>query len=255
MSDQGRTTHGTTQLIGLGLLAGALVFVVVMSAFVLDLTEDLVFMITVMAVAVAGALVVWRFDALWSRIVGIVVTLAVFMTTFWFAFGIFAPASPLEFVVGLAYAMGVILSLVGGVMAIVAGRRGRVGRTRTEQRLLPVIAGVLGIAAVVSVVALFATRTTVSDAEAAGAVLVEMVKFEFAPEETSVKTGGTVLLTNSDPFVHDFVLDELGIDVTVGPGSEALVAFNDASPGTYEYICSLHSDGTSGMMGTITINP
>ena len=123
MADHQRTTHGTAQLIGLSLLAGTLVFVVVMSAFVLDLTEDLVFLITVMAVAVIGALVVWRFDALWSRIVGIVVTLAVFMTTFWFAFGIFAPFSPLEFVVGIAYAIGVILSLVGGVMAIVAGRR------------------------------------------------------------------------------------------------------------------------------------
>ena len=255
MTDRQRTTHGTTQLVGLGLTAAALVFVVVMSAFVLDLTEDLAFLIAVMAVALAGAFVVWRFDALWSRIVGIVVTVAVFMTTFWFVFGIFAPFSPLEFVVGLAYAIGVVLSLVGGVMAIVAGRRGRVGRTRTEQRLVPVIAGVLGVAAVVSVVGLFATRTTVSDAEAAGAVPLEMLKFEFAPEDTDVDTGGNVLLTNSDPFVHDFVVDELGIDVTVGPGSEALVAFDGAAPGTYQYICSLHSDGTSGMMGTITVNP
>jgi plastocyanin len=231
-----------------------LAFVVLMSAFVLDLTEGLAFLIVVMAVAAIGALVVWRFDALWSRIVGIVVTLAVFMSTFWFAFGVFAPFSPLEFVVGIAYAIGVILSLVGGVMAIVAGRRDRVGPTRTERRLVPVIAGVLGVAAVVSIVALFATRTSVSDEEAAGAVPLDMVKFEFAPEETSVQAGGTVLLTNSDPFVHDFVLDELGIDVTVGPGSEALVSFEGATPGTYEFICSLHSDGTSGMMGTISID-
>lgn len=249
-----RTTHGTMQLVGAGLIAAAVTFVIVVSAFVLDLTEDLVFLIVVLAVAIGGAVVVWRFDALWARIVGLVSTVAVFMTTFWLAFGVFAPFSPLEFVVGLAYAIGVVLSIVGGIMAIVAGRRGRVGATRTERRLLPVIAGVLGIAAVVSIAGLLATRTTVSAEEAAGSVPLDMEKFEFSPDATSVAAGGTVLLTNSDPFMHDFTVEDLGIEVVVGPGSEALVSFEGAAPGTYDYLCTLHSDGTSGMKGTITVD-
>ncbi len=253
MASDARTTHGLTQLIGVGLIAAAVTFVIAVSAFVLDLTEDLAFLIVVLVVAVGGALVVWRFDALWARIVGLISTVAVFMTTFWLAFGVFAPFSPLEFVVGLAYAIGVVLSIVGGIMAIVAGRRGRVGPTPTERRMLPVIAGVLGVAAVVSVVGLFATRTSVSAEEAAGAVPLDMEKFEFAPEETSVATDGTLLITNSDPFMHDFTLEDLDIEVVVGPGSEALVSFAGAAPGTYDYFCTLHSDGTSGMKGTITV--
>ena len=249
-----RTTHATTQLVGLGLLAVSLLFVVVVSAVVIDLSEELPFLIAVVAIAVVGTVVVWRFDALWARIVGIVATVLVVMTTFWLGFGVFTPFSPLEFVVGLAYVIGVILSLVGGVMAIVAGRRGRVGQTAAEGRLLPSIVGILAVAAVVSVVGLVATRTTVSDAAAAGAVRLDMVKFEFDPDPTTVQADGTLLVTNSDPFSHDFTLEELDIEVHVGPGSEALINFAGATPGTYDYVCSLHSDGTSGMMGTITID-
>ncbi|MEE8405611.1 MAG: hypothetical protein V3S32_00510 [Acidimicrobiia bacterium] len=52
---------------------------------------------------------------------------------------------------------------------------------------------------------------------------------------------------------HDFTLEELDIYVYFGPGSEALVDLSAASPGTYPYFCSLHSDGTEGMRGTVTI--
>ena len=58
---------------------------------------------------------------------------------------------------------------------------------------------------------------------------------------------------NADAFAHDFTLSELDIAVSVGPGSEALVDLTGLSPGTYQYICSFHSDGTEGMMGTLVV--
>jgi plastocyanin len=191
---------------------------------------------------------------LWSRIVGVVATVLMALTSFWLAFGLFTPFSPLEFVVALAFVLGVVISLVGGVEVIVAGRRGQDGQTTAEGRLRPVVFGVLGIAAVVSVVGLVATRTTVSEADAAGATRLDMVKFEFDPDTTAIPAGGSLLVTNSDLFAHDFTLDELGIAVRFGPGSEALIDFAGATPGTYNYICSIHSDGTTGMTGTITID-
>jgi len=41
--------------------------------------------------------------------------------------------------------------------------------------------------------------------------------------------------------------------MSVGPGSEALVDLTGLSPGTCQYICSFHSDGTEGMMGTLVV--
>lgn len=254
VSDSQRTSHSTTQVFGLALIATVLLIVLVVNVLLLGGGEFVGFLIGITLLAMIVTFVVWRFDTLWSRIVGIVGTVVILLTSFWLAFGVFHPFSPIEFVSGLAFFIGVVLSLVGGVMAIVAGRRGKVGQSRGEARIRPVVFGVLGIAAVVSVVGFMATKTTVSDADAAGAVVVDMVEFEFNPEATAVPAGGTVLLTNSDLFVHDFTLDEFDIAVTVGPGSEALVNIPAASPGTYGYICSLHSDGETGMKGTLTID-
>jgi plastocyanin len=238
---------------GLALMSAAFLTVLLVSLALLDGGDFLGFTIGVTFVSVFVTFLVWRFDALWSRIVGIVASVLMALSSFWLAFGVFTPFSPLEFVVALAFVLGVVISLVGGTRAIVAGRSGRVGQTTAEGRLAPVVLGVLGIAAVVSVVGLFVTRTTVSEADAAGATRLDMVDFEFDPDTAAVPVGGSLLLTNSDIFNHDFTLDELDISVNVGPGSEVLIDIAGATPGTYDYVCSIHSDGTTGMRGTIII--
>ena len=114
--------------------------------------------------------------------------------------------------------------------------------------------GVIGVLAVFSVIGLLTTRQTVSAEDAAGAIVLDMVDFEFELEAASVPTGGTLLVKNSDPVVHDFKFDELEIKVVVGPGSETLVDLAGLSPGAYDYFCSLHSDGTSGMKGSFSVS-
>ena len=84
--------------------------------------------------------------------------------------------------------------------------------------------------------------------------IAEMVKFEFDPGSSALPVDGKLLIQNSDPFVHDFTLDDLDIAVSIGPGSEALVDLTGLTAGTYDYICSLHSDGETGMVGTIVIS-
>ena len=252
MADGKRAAHSTTQVFGLVLISAALLVLVILSLLLLD-GEDAGFFGVITAVAVVVTVVVWRFDTVWARILGVVATLGATMTMFWLAFGLFQPFSPIEFVVGLMFLLGVLLSLVGGIMALVSGRRGDAGPTRGETRLRTGVMGLIGVAALISVVGFFFTRESVSEAEAAGATTLNMVNFEFDPSTSSISSGGKLLVANTDAFAHDFTLEELDIYVYFGPGSDALVDLSGAAPGTYDYICSIHSDGTDGMRGTVTI--
>jgi plastocyanin len=172
---------------------------------------------------------------------------------FFLGFGLLHVFSPLEFTVAVAYVMGIGLALVGGIRAILASRKGSEGPTPTEQRLPKVMVGIVGAAAVISLFGFIFTRQEVSDADAAGATVIEMTGFEFEPESSTATTGSKLLITNSDPFVHDFTLEEYGIAEDVGPRGEVLVDLTGVAPGTYEYVCSLHFDGTSGMTGTLIV--
>jgi plastocyanin len=247
-----RTTHATTQILGLGLITVALlIFVVVI--LILGDADALAFIGPLATVAALGTFVVWRYDRLWARIVGLVATLGVTLLAFWLAFGVFQPFSPIEFIAGLAFFLGVVLALYGGIATIVAGSRGTTGPTRAEGWIRTGVVVVMSVASVISIVGFFATRTTVSAAEAAGATPLSMSKVEFVPPDSTVSAGGSLFVSNDDPFAHDFTLDDLDLYVYVGPGSETIVDLAGAAPGTYTYYCSLHSDGTTGMVGTITI--
>ncbi len=247
-----RTAHSTTQVLGLGLISAALLVVVAVILIMLG-GEDIALFAVLAAVGVVVTLVVWRYDRLWARIVGLVATVVLALGAFFLAFGLFQPFSPLEFIVGLAFVLGVLLALYGGIATLVAGRRGSMGPTRGEGWIRTAVVAIMGVGVVISIAGFLATRTTVSAAEAAAATPLEMVKFEFEPETTAVSAGGSLYVTNTDAFAHDFTLEDLDIYVHIGPGSEAIVDLSTAPPGTYDYHCSLHSDGTTGMRGTLTI--
>ena len=251
MTDTKRPSHARTQTIGLTLITAAFVFIVAVSLVLFggdDITPFLVFT----AIAGGFAFLTYRFNTQWARALGIVGTVLT-LGAFFLGFGLFQPFSPLEFTVAIAYVMGIGLALVGGIRAMLASRKGKDGPTPTEQRLPKIVAGIVGVAAVVSLFGFILTRQEVSDAEAAGATVIEMTAFEFAPETSTTPSGSKLLITNSDPFVHDFTLEEFDIAETVGPRGEVLVDLTGVSPGTYEYVCTLHFDGTSGMSGTLVV--
>lgn len=247
-----RTAYSTTQSFGLALMATAMIVVTIVTFLVIDTDESFW---PVAAAAIVFAFVAWRFDALWARIVGLLGTLAIGAGAFFFAFGIFQPFSPLEFIVGLIFTAGFLFSLGAGIMAIAVGRKRDPGPSETGRRVRMATVGVISVASVVSVAGFLATRTTVSDAEAQGAATLEIVNFEFEPGTETIAAGQNLLLKNEDAFAHDFTLEELDIVSHLGPGSETIVDLGSAPPGTYQYFCSLHTDPATGegMTGTITI--
>lgn len=256
MTSSDRTTHSKKQFMGHALIASVFLFFVVVS-LLLGETEFLAFLIVLAVIATAVAYVVWKFDALWARIVGLVAAILTLLSSFFFIFGIFQPFSPLEFVTGLAFTIGIILAIVGGIMALVAGRTGKMGDTTRDSQLTRTVLVVLGVATVFSIVGLFATKSTVSDEAAAGAVEIVMKDSEFDPASATVPAGSKLLVKNSDFFTHDFALDAFDIKVTIGPGSEKLIELPATASGPYDYYCSLHSsedDGVrDGMIGDISV--
>lgn len=247
-----RPAYATTQAFGLALMATAMVVVTILTMVLFD-SEGSYWPLA--GIAAAVTFVVWRFDRMWAKILGLLGTLAIGATTFYFAFGLFQPFSPLEFIIGLMVVVGFFTSLVGGIMTLAVGRRRDSGPTPAGRRFRKVVLGVIGVASVVSVVGFLLTRTTVAEAEAQGAATVDMTNFEFHPGATSMASDQGLLLVNKDPFAHDFTLDELDIQVDVRPGSEAIVDLSSLPPGTYHYFCSLHTDPATGegMTGELTI--
>lgn len=246
-----RTAHAATQTFGLALLTATLALVVVVSLVVFGGEDLAVFLVP--GVIIGGATVAtWRQDRQWARGFGILATVLA-LGGFFLAFGIFQPFSPIEFIIGVSYVVGVVLSLVGGIRALLAGRAGRTEPLGSHLRMQRYVLAVVAVFGVVSIVGFLTTRETVSAEDAAGAVVLDMVDFEFEPQMASVPSGGKLLIKNSDPFVHDFKFDELGIKVVVGPGSETLVDLSELAPGEYDYFCSLHSNGTTGMKGSFSI--
>lgn len=251
ITDTQRPAHARTQTIGLILITAAFLFVVGVSLALFG-GDDIAPFLVFTAIAGGAAFATYRFNTQWARAVGLVGTI-LSLGGFFLGFGLMHVFSPLEFTVAVAYVMGIGLALVGGIRAILSSRKGKEGPGRTEQRLPRIVVGIVGVAAVVSLFGFIFTRQQVSDAEAEGATVIEMTSFEFEPESSTAAAGSKLLITNSDPFVHDFTLEDFDIAETVGPRGEVLVDLTGVTPGTYEYFCSLHFDGTSGMSGTLIV--
>jgi plastocyanin len=77
---------------------------------------------------------------------------------------------------------------------------------------------------------------------------VSMAKsYLFAPSTITIKAGQTVTWTNNDNFTHTVKVDGQA-DHKVDRGSSVSIAFD--KPGTYHYVCTLHS---RDMHGTVIV--
>ncbi len=73
---------------------------------------------------------------------------------------------------------------------------------------------------------------------------VEMVKsYRFDPKTIEIEAGETVTWTNEDNFTHT-VQVEGQEDHKVGQGESVEITFDE--PGTYDYVCTLHSQDMDG---------
>jgi plastocyanin len=75
---------------------------------------------------------------------------------------------------------------------------------------------------------------------------VSMAKsYRFAPEAIEVESGSTVTWTNNDNFTHTVKVDGQD-DHKVDRGDSISITFD--KPGTYHYVCTLHSQDMSGQV-------
>ena len=73
---------------------------------------------------------------------------------------------------------------------------------------------------------------------------VEMVKsYRFDPEVIEIEAGETVTWANEDNFTHNVQVDGQE-DHKVGRGESVSITFD--TPGTYRYVCTLHSQDMDG---------
>jgi len=91
-------------------------------------------------------------------------------------------------------------------------------------------------------------------AGASEAVEVESYDIYFEPDELSIPadTDVNVRLPNAGAALHNFSIDELGIDVDIAPGATEEVVIN-APAGEYEYYCNVPGHKPAGMSGTLTV--
>lgn len=80
--------------------------------------------------------------------------------------------------------------------------------------------------------------------EPVAATEVEMVKsYRFEPKVIEIEAGDTVTWTNGDNFTHTVQVDGQE-DHDVEQGDSVSITFD--TPGTYEYVCTLHRQDMDG---------
>ena len=242
----------SSQVFGLILLAVAFAIFVPVGLFFLDPGAALFAVVLTVAFA-AMAYVILRYDSTWAKAIALVVTIGAGATgAIYNAFGVFQVFSPVEFVGGLFTLFGFLFAVIGGIVALVKRRSSEPAGARSL-KIRQAVLGVVGLGLVVSIVGFFLTRSSVAEAQAEGATVVDMGDFEFLPSTVSVDQGAMLLFTNSDVWAHDFTLEDYELYQYFGPGSEALVDVSALSAGTYVFFCSLHTFDGDGMVGTLTI--
>jgi len=154
----------------------------------------------------------------------------------------------------LVFLTGAVVAVVAGIATLATLSRGEPSPAAAERRIrLTVLAGVGGVLAVSAVVTLTG-GDTVDPELRAGATEVRADDFAFSPEVLEANPGDRFIVINDDLSYHTFTIDELGIDVVLLPGDEALVEVPGDAAGTFEFLCTPHVFDDEGMRGTLTVS-
>jgi len=218
--------------------------------------SNLGFLIINIAIVLIVAGLIWRFGS-WALVLGAVAGLVGIVL----AYGPYLIKSTgsinsvFDFGVAVVATVSAVMVLVGSVVAFVHLRRGtaRVEASPVERNALRGVAVVVAVLVVVSAVVTLAARDKVDDADRAGATEVLMKTTEFRTAELEANAGETLRLVikNDDLYIHTFTINELDIDVTVGPRGEKALSVTSPDAGTFEYKCTLA--GHESMKGTLTV--
>ena len=204
----------------------------------LEIGDEVPFFGVTAAIGLIGAFFVSRFGT-WAKVLGVVVGVLIAMSLFWTAFGLFTPNSFFDFVPGLLVIPGALIAIVCCIAAIVAARRGHVtpGAVGGERRGIRIVTGVVVALAALSAVLTFAGQSSVAgETELA----VTLSDFSFDQSSYEAAAGDTVVVSNDDPFLHTFTIDDLEIDEALSPGSEISIEIPEGT-GSYVVYCKPHT--------------
>jgi plastocyanin len=112
------------------------------------------------------------------------------------------------------------------------------------------VAALAGLLAVAS-----ACGGTEADAASASDEIKTGPGLIFSPDRLSIERDSDVRLTlsNPDPLVHTFTIDELDIDVELAPGEESEITLRVANSGQYQYYCAIPGHREAGQVGTLIV--
>lgn len=89
LDESSRTAHSKTLALGLALMGAALLAMLVAFLSTIGFDDEINPFIGIAVLLVVVTFLVWRFDALWSRVLGLVAAVGLFAMIWFFAFGIF----------------------------------------------------------------------------------------------------------------------------------------------------------------------
>ncbi|MEO8469635.1 MAG: cupredoxin domain-containing protein [Chloroflexota bacterium] len=168
-----------------------------------------------------------------------------------------SPDSFLDFAYRPVFGLAAAVFVLGGSAAgLVQHFRGRTSMTGPA-KVTMAVKGVLGLVVVLSIVSGVLTVAGIHslsavDKSGATTITAHVTKYDTDTLKASATGTTKIVFKNSDPIVHTFTVDALGIDVKVGPGSEKLIDLTPLKPGTYEFYCRI-SGHKDEMHGTLTI--
>ena len=230
-----------SRLAGLGLIMAGIAPLLMLAAGLLwglEFEGDAAFFIVTGLLGIVSGILVSRFG-LWSKVVGIIASILLLGALFWTVFGLMAPQSFFDVVPGLLLIPGALIGLICSIAAIRAHRRNDVPATadRGEARGLRLFPTIVIVLAVISAALTFFLKETV---EGEGDAQVTLSDFEFDKASYSFAPGTEIVVTNDDPFMHTFTIEELDIDETLNPGSQVKVTIPEES-GDYTVFCRPHT--------------
>ena len=220
------------------MFAVAFIAVAILSAFPSDIYYALIFGLP----ALIAGLVIWKFrrwGLLFGIVAGIVGLLAVsegadiYLTT---------PSSFFDFGVTLFALAGVAIVLLASLIGSIQYFRKQVGDA--PGRVPAVVKGVGGVLAVLALVSIVLTVLQIDDvpaSEAQGATVITAEKAKWDINRIDAPAGQPVriLVKNTDPIMHTFTIDDLDMDIRIGPWTEKLIVIENLEPRIYGFICRI----------------
>jgi cytochrome c oxidase subunit 2 len=113
----------------------------------------------------------------------------------------------------------------------------------------------LPLLGLISVAALFYASQAQSSFAAEQVIQLTAKKFEYSPNEITVKKGQPVVIEIvSLDRKHGFTIPDLKVRSDVKPGAENVVRFTPDKAGTFNFHCDLFcGSGHEGMAGTLVV--